>query len=298
MTTPITPAIHSHDVLFSKASACYLPKDSSFPSHLPSATATAVDVEELSSPMFIEAEHIVCYGDFDPFIDSGVEIQSEAIAEADAVHEITEGIPTDAWPECYDAVLVKKEKYDPFDNLKEDFLSDELLFAEIIDDIAECGFEEEKQETVIQAVDYSAPAQLFEDPFFNQYSSDDLSEHDFFLQDFTSSDQELNFSIGGPKPVDAMTPMSDFPLNRHPNLHQTIKQQQLPPLHSSLSSRYPPKPVRERELSLQKHKDKREEKLNDARSPDARQVATAKRERTNGKFAKRKINWVSITDVV
>jgi hypothetical protein len=279
----------------SKASACYLPNDSSFPSHLPSATATAIAVDEYSSPMFIEAEHIVCYGDFDPFIDSAIQIESELIAEADAVHEITEGIPTDAWPECYDAVLVKKEKYDPFDNFKEEFLSDDLLFAEIIHDIAECGFEEEKEETVAPvSIVQSSPRDLLEDPF-SQYSSDDLSEQEFFLQDF-SPEQDLNFSIGAPFPADAMVPISD-PLNRHPTVHQTIKLQQLPPLHSSLSTRFPPKPVRERELSNQKHKDKRDEKLNEARSLDARQVATAKRERSNGKFAKRKINWVSITEV-
>ena len=48
--------------------------------------------------------------------------------------------------------------------------------------------------------------------------------------------------------------------------------------------------------AIQRWKQKRQDKLAENRLMDARQVATAKRERTNGKFAKRKINWVSITD--
>jgi len=55
--------------------------------------------------------------------------------------------------------------------------------------------------------------------------------------------------------------------------------------------------AREREEAMLKWKSKREEKLAESRMLDARQIATSKRERSNGKFAKRKINWVSITDV-
>lgn len=48
--------------------------------------------------------------------------------------------------------------------------------------------------------------------------------------------------------------------------------------------------------AIQKWKQKRQDKLAEKRLLDARQIATSKRERTNGKFAKRKINWVSITE--
>ena len=51
-----------------------------------------------------------------------------------------------------------------------------------------------------------------------------------------------------------------------------------------------------RTQAIERWKLKRQEKLAQNRLLDPRQVATAKRERTNGKFAKRKINWVSITD--
>jgi hypothetical protein len=48
--------------------------------------------------------------------------------------------------------------------------------------------------------------------------------------------------------------------------------------------------------AIQKWKQKRQDKLAEKRLLDARQIATSKRTRTNGKFAKRKINWVSITE--
>lgn len=290
----------------SQASACYLPDDYSV-SHIPSATATPIEFgDEYSSPMFVEAENIVCYGELDPFIDSGFDLESD-VAQADAVHEVTADEIHCAcdvsWHECYDAVVVQKdEKFDPFKTIKSEFSNDDLLFAEIIDDLAISGFEEEKDDftthsskNLLYQTSESFQDTLY-DPslFLDEIDSDpNISFDDFSL----ATEPTLTFSIGGPKPIASPTHMPQ--LNR--NTSQTMKQQT--PTTPSLNAhppRYPPKPtipIRERDQSQQKWKDKRVQTLNEARALDARQIATSKRERSNGKFAKRKINWVSITEI-
>jgi hypothetical protein len=268
--------------------ACYLPVDYSV-AHIPSATATPIEFgDDYSTPMFIEA--VIC-SEFDPFIDSESEI-----AQADAIHEATaDEIQTCDVAEYYDAVVVEKDdKYDPFSKIQPEFSNDDLLFAEIIDDLAISGFEEEKDDfTSI------SPTNLpnLQDSFYPSIFLDDTdSDPNISFNDFSlETEPGLTFSIGGPKPTESSTQM--LPANKH--LSQTTKQQiSTPPVTPHSSPRYPPKPVRERDQSQQKWKDKRVQTLNEARALDARQIATSKRERSNGKFAKRKINWVSITEMV
>jgi hypothetical protein len=234
----------------------------------------------------------------DPFIDSGFDIESE-VAQADPVHEVTADV---TWHECYDGVVVQNDdQFDLFENLKPGYSNDDLLFAEIIDDLAISGFEEEKDDfTSISPSNLPSetcnPCQdmIYHPSIFASEESD--SDPHILFTDFNLSEPTMAFSIGGPKPVESST--SAPPLNRH--LSFTTKQQspssQLIP-HAT-SPRYPPKPVRQRDQSQQKWKDKRAETLSEARALDARQIATSKRERSNGKFAKRKINWVSITEMV
>lgn len=296
---------HDNIIPLSKATACYVPEDYSAISHIPSATATEIELDEYSSPMFIEAEHIICYGDIDPFIDSGYDLESEAVlADAVTADEITTCDPIIAWPECYDAIVIKNEKHDPFQDLNSDFLKDDLLFAEIINDIAASGFEEEKNDcsiprhNTLNIESNSSPPYLAEEATFPiSYSSDDLSDSDFYFDSITTSplsDENMTFSLGGPKPATSHL----LSIGRHSTQSLKPHLSSASPQLSISSPKYPPKPVREIEKSLQKQKDKRAEKLNEARVLDARQIATSKRERSNGKFAKRKINWVSITEMV
>lgn len=333
-----------------KASACYLPTTTTTTdatdienddySHLPSATVTAVAEfdDECSPTMFIDSENIVCYGEYDPFIDTGIDFinpeMGTIVAQADVIHEATaDEIPTYdhqsivlPWHECYDAVVVQKEEKLDLQQFNE--FSDELLFAEIIDEIAISGFEEEKNDNFsltslsnnlpYPVTSVATPLELIEQvssssSYYSYSSSDELSETDFFLDDFSSDEKLMTFSIGGPVPkpkfsttltnsTSGTTITSTRQTNQLPFQMMTTKQRpsnSLISMQSPLSSpKYPPKPVREREISQQKWKDKRTEKLSEGRSLDARQLATAKRERTNGKFAKRKINWVSITEMV
>mmetsp|Transcript_2693 Transcript_2693/g.2674 ORF Transcript_2693/g.2674 Transcript_2693/m.2674 type:complete len:411 (+) Transcript_2693:82-1314(+) len=364
---------------------------------LPSATATPINnEEEYSAPMFIEASNITFCDEFDTFLDLGVDIGLETVAQADAIiSEVTANeIPSCnsiiALPECYDAIVVK-EKYD---DLKSDMLySDDLLFAEIIDDLA--GFnEEEKSDNNSQFSSSSSlssspssssslllPSSFQFDPFMisseflndemtdsqfglnfhelninnthnqnnitnNKYIYNDLSlqqnqqkennnnnnmnmnnlsqlplpqlqksksQTQYFIEpQLFDVNHQMQFSIGAPKPLSMLPPppsrnrsistsklnSSSHTVNSNTNnmknsLNQVNKnitpESTLPPLT--------PKAIRDRQQALLKWKDKREEKIEETRSLDARQLATAKRERSNGKFAKRKINWVSITDI-
>lgn len=377
---------------------------------IPSVTATPIhNDEQYNTPMFIEAENITFCNEYDTYLDLGVNIGLETVAQADVIiHEVTANeIPACnsiiALPECYDAVVVK-EKYDDND-LKSDFLSfpDDLLFAEIIDDLA--GFNEEEKNDYSQLSYYKSKtyeldtirnidqiniepiidtslqfeSTIFQDPFMNSSEFlEDIDEVDISidnqigidLNDLSISNDEnilyqhhniqqqsqpqhqlpfpqlqksksqsqyfiepqlldvnhqIQFSIGAPKPYSMLPPppsksrsISTSKLNTNQNQtilsttnkinnHHHQKKSSLHQLNNNnnninmtLESTIPPltpQAIRDRQQALLKWKDKREEKIEEARTLDARQIATAKRERNNGKFAKRKINWVSITDI-
>mmetsp|Transcript_22654 Transcript_22654/g.33118 ORF Transcript_22654/g.33118 Transcript_22654/m.33118 type:complete len:298 (+) Transcript_22654:291-1184(+) len=153
---------------------------------------------------------------------------------------------------------------------------DDLVFAEIIQDLSygEWACEEEMKKRM------AAGSSTGETPYYQESEVDNITEN------FTEC------TLADPLPTPAPLPYAipKFSVGAPPA--PPVK-----PNGKGIKSVATVPADERRADAIHKWTTKRREEQAQRRPSGPRQAATAKRERNKGKFAKRKINWVSITDV-